>query len=234
VLSGEAGSGKELLTRQMMWNLLHRDAKILYFSVDQSVEELRYYMQSYGWNLAPFETTGQLKLVDVFSRSLDHQYKHYQAMNETNFDIHNPAYTLSINKLLSEIYDVNNVRTESRFFFQLLNRHQNPRLVIFDTVTPLLSTNTKGALQLLTELITDAKEAEATLLVLFHYEVHNDNLEQILKSITDATITIRINYWTSIFLTIIKYPGKHVKGPFPIGLTQTGINIIPMAMPQLL
>ena len=233
VLSGEAGSGKKLLARHLMWNLLQYDAKILYFSIDQSAEELQYYMHNYGWDIAPFEANGHLKIVDVFSKSLDRQYNNYQAIGESKFDPQNMKYTLSVNKLLYEVYDIEDVSTEATIFFEQL-KFQSPGLLIFDTVTPLLSTNMKGALQLITELIKDVKEAEATLLVLFNYEVHSDYLDKTLKSLTDALITLRVNDGTMIFLNILKYPGKHAIGPFPLELTFNGVTIIPIAMPQLI
>ncbi|MHA2405215.1 MAG: RAD55 family ATPase [Candidatus Hermodarchaeia archaeon] len=34
VVSGDAGTGKEMLTRHLVWNLLQHNAKILYFSED--------------------------------------------------------------------------------------------------------------------------------------------------------------------------------------------------------
>ena len=67
-LIGEAGTGKELLTRHMVWNLLQKEAKILYFTVDQSAEELRYYMLNYGWDIKPFE---EKKVLDVVKSVLN-------------------------------------------------------------------------------------------------------------------------------------------------------------------
>ncbi|MHA2405214.1 MAG: hypothetical protein ACXACH_00510, partial [Candidatus Hermodarchaeia archaeon] len=175
-------------------------------------------MQNYGWNVTPFEANGQFKIVDIFSKSIDRKYKSYRILSESKYDPQNVSYTLSMNKMLYDIYDIEGARTESKNFFVQPKLNQGLGILVLDTVTPLFSTNTKGTIQLIAELVKDVKSMGMTLLLLLHYALHHEYLERVLKPLTDASITIRVNDETSIFLNIVNYPGEHVKGPFPVEL----------------
>lgn len=231
LLSGETGAGKKLLTRHLTWNLLHNNAKILYFSVDQSAEELRYDMLQYGWDVASFEANGQFKIVDIFTRSLDRQYENYQALSEGNPQTE--TYILSVSKLLDEIYDIRGITQESMTFFAELDQWSFG-LLTFDSVTPLFSSNTKGILHVITELVEKTKEQGTTLLLLLHFDSHNNFLENILSQLTNASLTIRMTPGNSRFLSVTQYPGTYAPGPFPLEIQSDGTVIVPIAMPQFI
>lgn len=66
-LVGEAGSGKSLLARQISWSLLKQGFNVLYYSVDESADDVRDGMRSFGWDITRFEEEDRFHFIDVFS-----------------------------------------------------------------------------------------------------------------------------------------------------------------------
>jgi KaiC/GvpD/RAD55 family RecA-like ATPase len=60
LLSGSPGSGNEVFTRQVLYQRV-KNCPITYFTVNATAEAIRDDMLTYGWNIAPFETTGTWK-----------------------------------------------------------------------------------------------------------------------------------------------------------------------------
>ena len=233
VLSGEAGSGKKLLARHLMWNLLQHDAKILYFSIDQSAEELQYYMHNYGWDIAPFEANGHLKIVDVFSNALEKFQESANVEEPITFDLEN----LSQMQYHKSLYDLEMLTKEGAKFFTLrsiLANRKQFRLVIFDSISPLLLTNDKSVFRMIHTLKLATRMTKASGIAILNSEVHDNATIGMMKSLADAIIELR-NIEKGVFssLTLQRYVGVKKLTSYPIEQTARGTNIIPLAMPEL-
>jgi hypothetical protein len=188
-------------------------------------------MLNYGWDIKPFEENKLLHILDVFTKSLEGQYESYQDMSDSNCD--SEKYTLSYNRLLYEIYNVEDVINEGEQFLNHQTSGNRIKFIIFDTVTPLFTSNTKGALQIIRSLTNTVKVCEGSLVLLLHRKVQNEDVEQILLSLTNGIIETRLYGENSVFINIVEYPGEHGTGPFPLEFNKQGVNIIPINMPYL-
>ena len=238
-LIGNAGCEKTLLARHIMWNVLQKGAKVLYYSVDQSAEELRYDLSSYGWEIKSYEDDGLLRIVDVFSSGKNTMMKELRkyfgnGTADSNENFSNFKSKMSDKGFQKKIYDLNLIYKEGiRFISPISIRRYPYRLCIFDSVSPLFSTNTQGVFQLVQVLKFATRSGKATGIGIMHGGMHEDKTEAKFKSLADAIIEIKTRGETTNFITLLKYPGKHRTGFFPLEANDQGVNIIPMVMPEL-
>lgn len=254
-LIGKAGCEKTLLVRQIVWNSLQRGARVLYYSVDQAAEELRFDMQSRDWDVKPYEDNGMLRIVDVFSSGSDKMVLELNKLADTlelnektadinsNIDISDISKSNKISDFSNKvnnanyhkrIYDLNLIYKEGiRFISPLSLKMFKHRIAVFDSLSPLFSTDTEGVYQLLHVLKFATRAGKATGIGIMHAGVHNSETEEKFKSIADAIIEIDSRQASSSFIRIRKYPGKHGTGPFPLEENDQGVKIIPLIMPEL-
>ncbi|UCH02715.1 MAG: hypothetical protein JSV20_02720 [Candidatus Bathyarchaeota archaeon] len=230
-LIGGVDGGKELLIRQIIWKLLQKGAKVLYYSVSQSAEELRYDMQSYGWDVKPFEKKGALRIVDVFTHASERMSKEFMVKESNDFNF-NEMGELSFHK---DVYDLNMIYDEGKKFIPVLSRGSPVRIAVFDSISPLFSTNTEGVFQMIHGLKFATRLSKAIGVGIMHSNVHDKQTEETFKSLADAIIEVdRVGTGTSSYVVISKYPGEHKRGPFPFETSRIGGKIIPVEMPDLI
>src|SRR5436190_23353933 len=58
---GAVGSGKSSLVRQLAVTMLERDFRVLYYAIDESAEDVRESVSSYGIDVNKYETEGRLR-----------------------------------------------------------------------------------------------------------------------------------------------------------------------------
>ncbi|MFX1265842.1 MAG: RAD55 family ATPase [Promethearchaeota archaeon] len=226
-LIGSVDGGKELFARQLVWNLLRKGSKVLYYSVNQAADELRYDLLSYDWDVAPYEENGMLRIVDVFSQATERMSSEFKK----NIDPNGKLSELSFHKT---VYDLKTIYAEGMRFIPVLSKSPQHRVAIFDTISPLFSTNTEGVFQMIHALKFATRLSKATGIGIMHTGIHDSKTEETFKSLADAIIQInQIEAGTSSSLTISKYPGEYKTGPFPFQISGEGIKIIPVPMPDL-
>ena len=59
-------------------------------------------------------------------------------------------------------------------------------------------------------------------------------VEKIFLSLADAIIEVVSTASETKFISIVKYPSEYKKAPFPFEDSQSGVNIIPIEMPDLI
>jgi KaiC/GvpD/RAD55 family RecA-like ATPase len=239
-LIGKAGCEKTLLARQIVWRVLQRGSRVLYYSVDQSAEELRFDMLSYGWDIKPFEENGQFCLVDIFSSGTNVMVKALRdsfgnGMSDEEHQARSFTNAVSDMSFHQKMYDVNLIYKNGIRFISPLSLLKYPhRLAVFDSLSPLFTTNTpQGVFQLIHVLKFATRAGKATGIGIMHTGVHDSETEEKFKSIADAIVEIKTRDETVDFITIRKYPGKFKTGSFPLEATERGVKIIPMVMPDL-
>jgi len=229
IVMGDSDGRKELLVRQICWNLLQERAKVLYFAVDHSAEELRYDMASYGWDVKPFETAGKLRLVDVFSDAAEKMDMHLKKGIDKN-EVKNTSFQ-------EGLYDLNILYKEGiRFLPPTTLLESTPRIVVIDSLSPLLSTKPEEVFPLLNSMKFATRLTKATGMGIIHSGVHEKRVEETLKSLADGIIELTRNnepLSESSLIEIVKYSGEYRQGPFPTEIESTGIKIIPISLPNL-
>lgn len=233
VLFGSSNGDKELLARQICSNLLTDGAKVLYYSVDQSLDELRYNMAAYGWDTKLFEEAGKLRLVDIFSDAADKMDKHVkQGLNEIEMGAQASSASFQ-----GGFYDLSLFYKEGiRFMSPTGILHGATRIVVVDSLSPLLSTRPQDVFPFLHTLKFATRIAKATGIGIVHSGVHDKEVEETLKSLSDGWIQVIRNnehFSDSSLIEIVKYPGEFKRGLYPTEIDSTGIKIIPINMPDL-
>src|SRR6266852_4135089 len=70
-LIGAVGSGKSSLVRQLAVNMLEKDFRVLYYAIDESAEDVREGVASYGINVPKYEEEGRLAFIDIFALGVE-------------------------------------------------------------------------------------------------------------------------------------------------------------------
>ncbi len=70
-LIGAVGSGKSSLVRQLAVNMLEKDFRVLYYAIDESAEDVREGVASYGVNVPKYEEEGRLAFIDIFALGVE-------------------------------------------------------------------------------------------------------------------------------------------------------------------
>jgi|GEM_PF-2619054 len=227
---GDSDGRKEVLARQIAWNLLQEGAKVLYYTVDQSAEELRYDMASYDWHVESFEEAGKLRVVDIFSHAAE---KMDASVNEKL-----NAEGFISTSFQEKLYDLSLIYKEGIRFLPLTPLPQSaPRIVVIDSLSPLLSTSAEEAFRLVHTLKFATRIARATGIGIVHRGVHDDRIEESLKSLADGIIEITRadkTFSQSSLLEIVSYSGEYKRGPFPIEIDSRGPRVIPIALPNMI
>src|SRR5216117_1130405 len=68
---GAVGSGKSSLVRQLAVTMLERDFRVLYYAIDESAEDVRESVSSYGIDVNKYETEGRLSFIDIFALGVE-------------------------------------------------------------------------------------------------------------------------------------------------------------------
>jgi KaiC/GvpD/RAD55 family RecA-like ATPase len=224
-LIGTADGGKEVLIRQIVWHLLQKGSKVLYYSLSQSDEELRDEMLQYGWDVKPFEENGMFRIVDVFSDAIERMSKEFTE----DFNPEGEVSELSFHKM---VYDLKLIYDEGMKFMPAISGRSINRFVIFDSISPLFQTNADGVFQMIHTLKFASRLTKVTGICIMHTGMHGKKIEATFKSLADGIIEVnRIK--TSNYISIPKYPGEHEQGPFPIEISNGEAKILPISMPEL-
>jgi archaellum biogenesis ATPase FlaH len=192
-------------------------------------------MQNYGWNVTPFEANGQFKIVDVFSRALDKfkESNSTSAEDQIEFNVANLAQM----KYHQSLYDVEMLSREGMKFFTLrsiLAHRKQFRLVVFDSISPLLLTNDESIFQMIHTLKLGTRVTQTSGIAILNSDAHDNATIGLMNSLADTIIELK-NVEKGEYSAIIfqKYIGVNKTIPFPIERSERGITIIPIAMPEL-
>ncbi|MDQ1279544.1 MAG: hypothetical protein QG670_806 [Thermoproteota archaeon] len=221
-LIGNVGSIKEIFVRQIVWNFLQKRSKVLYYSVSQSAEDLRNDMARFKWDVTEFEKEKLLHIEDVFTDTAEKALKIPQEISSND-----EVPEILFNK---DLYDLKSIVRAGVKFMPAISGNSKPRLIIFDSISPILTTNAKGVFQLLHTLKFATRFTKAIGIGLMHTGMHEPKTEQNFKSLGDGVIEIVENPNGSNTIFLDKYIGEYKKGPFPIEINSKGIDIFPITM----
>ena len=219
LLVGDSDSCIRLFVRQICWNILQEGGKVLYCTVDQSVEDVKSGMASHGWNVKSFEEAGKLRFVDVFSNI---------PAEMTNPD-------LKLNKAKTRVADGYYARTAMNLssyagfrFFPIIDFSGTPRLAVMDSLSPLLSARREDNLQLLNGLRDATRLSNATGIATIHSDAKEKTAEENVTLYADAVVEIAsLDDPPSVagLIRIAKYIGEYKPGPFSMELDNDGLRV---------
>jgi hypothetical protein len=177
--------------------------------------------------VTPFEENNQLRVVDVFTHSINNQI---DLIDEVIIDDTGDTFQ----KAMAQMFDVDFICTEWIDFLQKTLKEPSHTLCIFDSISPLLTTSTKGVFQMIVTLKNNIKIVNGTGIYVIHSHMHDKEIERAFLSLVDGTIEVAKSNSETDFIRIDKYPSEHKSTPFPIEVTQSGVDIIPIEMPDFI
>lgn len=221
-LFGEVGSYKSLLVRQIAWNLLQQGFHVLYYSLDESADEVRQYMQTYGWETTDFEMDEQLEFVDVFSRGAEILNLQPDSNPDDYID-----HTFDLYALLKEGQD-----------YCIRKMAGKDLLVIVDSITPILTLlDARKAFNFLNTMKFITRASRAIGIAIIDLGIHDTTLEESCKQIADTVIELRSiaeEHVASRYIRVIKNTGSYMDQPCPFEIiNNTGFVVHKLLTPYL-
>jgi KaiC/GvpD/RAD55 family RecA-like ATPase len=70
-ITGPVGSGKSTLVKQIAAAALERDFRVQYYAIDESAEDVRESIASWGVDVSQYESEGKLSFVDMFALGVE-------------------------------------------------------------------------------------------------------------------------------------------------------------------
>ena len=174
-LIGEADSGKSLLARQISWNLLRKGFNVLYYSVDESAEDVRRCMNYYGWDITEYEREGKFHFIDIFSHGAE-VIKTYPAASPSEY--------------IDQIFDFNGLLKEDQDLY-LEKMGGKDLLVIIDSLDSLIFLLDKEeALYFLRGMKSITRASQCIGIAIVNLDTHDPKLEEPYKQIVDVIIEL--------------------------------------------
>ncbi len=234
-LLGNVGSVKEILARQITWNFLQKGCKVLYYSISQSAEDLKNDMNRFNWDVTQFEEEGLLYIEDIFTKTaqsmIENSNKKSTKKSGNDWPINSENYEKNSQK---ELYDLSLIPKAGMKFMPLISISSKPRIIIFDSLSPIIASNSDGILKMLHSLKFATRFTKSIGIGLLHTKIHDSKIEETIKSIADVIIEVNELPNGPSTITLPKFTGDYKKGPFPLEINNYGINIIPLVMPEFI
>ncbi|MCJ7610231.1 RAD55 family ATPase [Candidatus Bathyarchaeota archaeon] len=217
LIMGETDGCKEVLARQICWNVLMASGRVLYCTVDQPAEDVRQSMARGGWAVENHEKAGRLRFVDVYSSARG------VSASRTGSDSGTPPMTDGFLARTAMTMFFN----DGIGFFPHGGFSAAPQIAIIDSLTPLLSSN-EVTLQLLNILRDATRIAKVTGIGTIHSDALAGKNEQIVRSYADSIIrlTMMRDDHSKGLIELVKYAGQYRKGPYPVKADEKGFEVL--------
>jgi KaiC/GvpD/RAD55 family RecA-like ATPase len=76
-ITGPVGSGKSSLVKQIVAAALERDFRVQYYAIDESADDVKDSIASYGVDVSKYELEGKLSFVDMFALGVERLAESY-------------------------------------------------------------------------------------------------------------------------------------------------------------
>src|SRR5438132_4960544 len=159
---GAVGSGKSSLVRQLAVNMLERDFRVLYYAIDESAEDVRESVGSYGIDVSKYEADGRLAFIDIFALGVERLAEAYP--------VEEPE------KIVDNTFKFSDLVAQGRSF--TLKHLGKKQFVIMDSLTPFfLMVEAKQVFQFGQVLKYATRFAKAIGLATLHTKVLDESIE---------------------------------------------------------
>ncbi len=219
---GSVGSGKSTLAQQLVVNMLQRDFRVLYYSIDESAADVRGGLDAYGADAAKCEAEGRLAFVDIFSLGVERLADAHQ--------VEEPE------KIVDSTFKFSDLVAQGRSF--TLKHLGKKQFVVLDSLTPFfLMVEAKKVFQFGQVLKYATRFARAIGIAVLHTRVLNESIENAMVSFADVVLELERKRPSEPSsrggtLRIIKLGKSQVpSNSYPYELTSRGIVISPTSPP---
>ncbi len=206
LLFGPTTIQKGLIGAQILFARLKAGDTGLFISTEKSPESLKNRWADFGWDFNSFETSGYLKYVDAYTKSIGHSAIDSDIVGYAE----NPQ---SLNEISIAITELNEA---------LWN--VNPDVInVFDSgSTALMQKNSMTSVNHLIALMNKIKETGAIFILTMEENMQD---EKILTRVRHS-VDVIIDFWEENKKTMIKISGKEVKATewIPYQFTSKGIQ----------
>jgi KaiC/GvpD/RAD55 family RecA-like ATPase len=172
---GAVGSGKSSLARQLAVNMLQRDFRVLYYSIDESAEDVRDGIATYGVDVPKYEQEGRLAFIDIFALGVERLAEAYP--------IEEPE------KIVDSTFKFSDLVSQGRSF--TLKHLGKKQFVIMDSLTPFfLMVEAKRVFQFGQVLKYATRFAKAIGVATLHTKVLDESIENAMVNFADVVIEL--------------------------------------------
>ncbi len=170
---GPVGSGKSALVRQLAAAGLQHDFRVQYYAIDESAEDVRESIASYGVNVDQYESEGKFSFVDIFALGVER-------LTEA-LPVEQPEQIVDSTLKLSDL-----VAQGRSFSLKNLGKRQ---LGIMDSLTPFfLMLETKKVFQFGQILKYATRLAKSIGIATLHTEVLDRTIENAMINFADVVL----------------------------------------------
>src|SRR5437867_5072416 len=174
-LIGAVGSGKSSLVRQLAVNMLEKDFRVLYYAIDESAEDVREGVASYGINVPKYEEEGRLAFIDIFALGVERLAEAYP--------VEEPE------RIVDSTFKFSDLVAQGRSF--TLKHLGKKQFVIMDSLTPFfLMVEAKRVFQFGQVLKYATRFARAIGIAVLHTKVLNETIENAMVSFADVVLQL--------------------------------------------
>ncbi|MFH0897347.1 MAG: RAD55 family ATPase, partial [Candidatus Bathyarchaeota archaeon] len=215
-LVGPIGSGKALLVRQIVANMLKEGFAVLFYTIDDPAEIVKNELRTMGVDVEKHEKDSALSFVDIFSRAVERVKGSYEKFEPG-------SSVLQSGLQFSDLVEMGRGFT--------LNNLKKKQIAIIDSITPLfLMSDAKEVFHYCQTLKYATRFANAIGIAVHHADVLDQKPENALFGFADGIIELKKsseNTSGPIFGTLkIDRMGdqKFLKGNFPYEIKENKIN----------
>jgi KaiC/GvpD/RAD55 family RecA-like ATPase len=172
---GAVGSGKSSLVRQLAVSALERDFRVLYYAIDESAEDVRENVATYGIDVAKYETEGRLSFIDIFALGVERLAEAYP--------VEEPE------QIVDSTFKFSDLVAQGRSF--TLKHLGKKQFVIMDSLTPFfLMVEAKRVFQFGQVLKYATRFAKAIGVATLHTKVLDETIENAMVNFADVVLEL--------------------------------------------
>jgi len=210
-LIGPEGSGKSLLSQEIVWNFLEQGYSAIYYAVDQSADEVRDEMLHYGWDLGKHEKN--VRMVDVTEEMAPNIEGVRWSKDE------------DMMKFTAETYSLAKVLKEGQEYYTKFLRGKEV-VVVFDSLSPFfLVTPADKIFHFIQVMRLIMKVANGIGIGILHEGLHDQKIESTFRFVADGIIELKRSERGHSIRIAKMQRTNYYKASCAVDVTDTGINI---------
>jgi KaiC/GvpD/RAD55 family RecA-like ATPase len=172
---GAVGSGKSSLVRQLAVTMLERDFRVLYYAIDESAEDVRESVATYGIDVGKYESEGRLSFIDIFALGVERLAEAYP--------VEEPE------QIVDSTFKFSDLVAQGRSF--TLKHLGKKQFVIMDSLTPFfLMVEAKRVFQFGQVLKYATRFAKAIGVATLHTKVLDETIENAMVNFADVVLEL--------------------------------------------
>jgi KaiC/GvpD/RAD55 family RecA-like ATPase len=167
---GPPGPEKSVLAQQFIFEGLKKGEPAIYITTDHSPQEVRELMLARGWDITPYEQSGQFRFIDCYSWTIHEKDR-------------SPSVTTSPSP---------SALSEMAIAISMLEQKLKGARVIFDSLSTILLYNEETSVfKFMQVMASKTKHFEAFMMVLLEDGMHPESVRVTLEHLTDGSLIMK-------------------------------------------